>query len=29
VIQNNNWNQEDVVIAIGDYGAILYYPKDW
>ena len=29
VVQNNNWNQEDVVIAIGDYGAILYYPEDW
>jgi NAD kinase len=28
VIQNNNWNKEDVVIAIGDYGAILYYPED-
>ncbi|MEP0884997.1 hypothetical protein NDI49_25945 [Trichocoleus sp. ST-U3] len=28
VIQNNNWNKEDVVIAIGDYGAIFYYPED-
>ncbi len=28
VVQNNNWNKEDVVIAIGDYGAILYYPED-
>jgi NAD kinase len=28
VIQNNNWNKEDVVIAIGDYGTILYYPED-
>ncbi len=29
VIQNNNWNKEDVVIAIGDYEVILYYPEDW
>lgn len=28
VIQNNNWNQEDIVIAIGDYGDIFYYPED-
>jgi hypothetical protein len=27
VIQNNNWNQEDVVIAIGDYGAIFTIQK--
>jgi len=28
VIQNNNWSQEDEVMAIGDYGTIFYYPKD-
>ena len=28
VIQNNNWSQDDEVIAIGDYGTICYYPKD-
>jgi len=28
VIQNNNWDKDDVVIAIGDYGAIFYYPED-
>ncbi|MBF2062903.1 MAG: hypothetical protein IGS39_00480 [Calothrix sp. C42_A2020_038] len=27
VIQHNNWSQDDEVIAIGDYGNILYYPK--
>ena len=28
VIQNNNWNKDDIVIAIGDYGTIFYYPED-
>jgi hypothetical protein len=28
VIQNNNWRQEDEVIAIGDYGNIIYFHKD-
>ncbi|NEP60688.1 MAG: hypothetical protein F6K31_27455 [Symploca sp. SIO2G7] len=28
VIQNNSWSQEDEVMAIGDYGTILYYPQD-
>jgi hypothetical protein len=28
VIQNNNWDKDDEVIAIGDYGAIFYYPED-
>jgi len=28
VIQNNNWSQEDEVMAIGDYGTIFYYPED-
>jgi type I restriction-modification system DNA methylase subunit len=26
VIENNNWSKDDEVIAIGDYGNILYYP---
>ena len=29
VIQNNNWHKDDGVIAIGDYGAIFYYPEEW
>lgn len=28
VIQHNNWSQDDEVIAIGDYGNILYYPAN-
>ncbi len=28
VRKNNNWSEQDEVIAIGDYGNILYYPKD-
>ena len=28
VIQNNNWHKDDVVIAIGDYGTIFYYPEE-
>ncbi|HBB31453.1 MAG TPA: hypothetical protein DDZ80_04095 [Cyanobacteria bacterium UBA8803] len=28
VIQNNSWDKDDEVIAIGDYGTILYYPND-
>lgn len=28
VIQNNSWDKDDVVIAIGDYGTIVYYPED-
>ncbi|GJD16540.1 hypothetical protein RIVM261_014960 [Rivularia sp. IAM M-261] len=27
VIEHNNWRQEDEVIAIGDYGNIIYSPK--
>ncbi|MBR8839738.1 MAG: hypothetical protein DSM106950_38505 [Stigonema ocellatum SAG 48.90 = DSM 106950] len=26
--KNNNWSDEDEVIAIGDYGNILYPPED-
>ena len=28
VIHSKKWNKEDIVIAIGDYGAIFYYPED-
>ncbi|MGI2909135.1 hypothetical protein [Tolypothrix sp. VBCCA 56010] len=28
VRKNNNWSENDEVIALGDYGNILYYPKD-
>ncbi len=28
VIQNNNWHKDDRVIAIGDDGAIFYYPEE-
>jgi hypothetical protein len=28
VIANNNWAATDEVIAIGDYGTIIYYPKE-
>jgi hypothetical protein len=28
VITNNNWSQDDEVIAIGDYGNVLYYPTN-
>jgi hypothetical protein len=28
VIANNSWRQDDEVIAIGDYGNILYYPTN-
>ncbi len=28
VMKNNSWSDLDEVIAIGDYGNILYYPKD-
>lgn len=28
VIKNNNWDQDDEVIAIGDYGNIIYSPKN-
>jgi hypothetical protein len=27
VMEHNNWSRDDEVIAIGDYGNILYYPK--
>jgi hypothetical protein len=27
VIDHNQWSQADEVIAIGDYGEILYYPE--
>lgn len=27
VMKNNNWNQDDEIIAVGDYGNIIYYPK--
>jgi len=25
VIKNNNWDENDAIIAVGDYGNILYY----
>jgi hypothetical protein len=28
VIRNNNWGENDEVIAVGDYGNILYCPKN-
>jgi NAD kinase len=28
VIQNNSWDKDDAIVAIGDYGTILYYPED-
>lgn len=28
VVQNNNWVATDQVIALGDYGDIVYYPKE-
>ncbi len=28
VVKNNDWEETDQVIAIGDYGDIIYYPEE-